>query len=547
MRLWKRRCSDPSPQLVSLSPLSQDEPPPEPPPAEAQPRPARKGLATWGKKVGRRWEQLKRSDSSELLAVTPGRRRHWSPNKAAPEGTQAGRPRRISRVESLRNLFARSGGDAPRPAADKRTGAEASEECRKGLADLYRLEEAQQRAVEGLLQEAGGPGTCEDLLATLRTLPVLAEETPRHGRRRQRAVSAGCDDLGELCALLGHLLARSDESGYESDSTRAGSDSPRGSIKSSASGVQPRRGVAPCPGEEDIGAITEEESPDTSDDSLQGDCPRRPRAAVDDKPSFSRKRNTGIRRGDVKSAGLAVSRRPRPEGEGGGAPGAGSEPAGQRPGEGAGDPGLHVERKDALSRSAGYAVASVEPGGLAHRDGRLQAGPEALAASGRRLRGLAPGDDAKALTGMRKFSQQLEQTAPRRRSCALAAGAGGTLPRRPKSQGLAMFSVAFRKGPGHKSLGFSVVGGRDSPKGSMGIFVKTVFRSGQAAEEGSLREGDEVLAVNGCPLQGLTHAEAINLFKNIKCGDVVVQVGRRDPQQRRASKSKSCDDLDKFN
>ncbi|XP_055599022.1 uncharacterized protein LOC129748425 [Uranotaenia lowii] len=107
-----------------------------------------------------------------------------------------------------------------------------------------------------------------------------------------------------------------------------------------------------------------------------------------------------------------------------------------------------------------------------------------------------------------------------------------TLPRRPKSSLCSFHTVTFEKGPGKKSLGFTIVGGRDSPRGALGIFIKSILPTGQAAEMGRLKAGDEVLAVNGQVCHDLTHQEAVKLFKSIKTGEIVLQLCRRNKTHR---------------
>ncbi|XP_038660253.1 multiple PDZ domain protein isoform X2 [Scyliorhinus canicula] len=76
---------------------------------------------------------------------------------------------------------------------------------------------------------------------------------------------------------------------------------------------------------------------------------------------------------------------------------------------------------------------------------------------------------------------------------------------------------------GADGLGFSIVGGYGSPHGDLPIYVKTVFAKGAAAEDGHLKRGDQIIAVNGQSLEGVTHEEAVGILKRTK-GTVTLTV-----------------------
>ncbi|XP_034030680.1 uncharacterized protein si:dkey-92i15.4 isoform X2 [Thalassophryne amazonica] len=73
-------------------------------------------------------------------------------------------------------------------------------------------------------------------------------------------------------------------------------------------------------------------------------------------------------------------------------------------------------------------------------------------------------------------------------------------------------------------LGFSLAGGVDQNKP---ITVHKVFRTGVAAQEGSIKEGAQVLSINGTVLCGYAHWEALRILRRTKTRELGVVVLRR--------------------
>lgn len=239
-----------------------------------------KGLATWGKKVGRKWDQLKRSDSSEILQVSPNRRRQWSPISKSNVNNQniefhqnyidklRNNPaKHVSRIESIRRI-------EESQTIEGKDQDWLKEKCQKGLEDLYAMENPSRikiiprqitpiqrtrlsadidenpleeqcvleylisnRKVLGLEQNVDDLRTFdyENLLKVFNKVKNPTNENFNLKNRRRRHTSFEETLLANKTNEKNCVVIKADESGYESDSTRNGGDSPRGSIKSQSS------------------------------------------------------------------------------------------------------------------------------------------------------------------------------------------------------------------------------------------------------------------------------------------------------------------------
>ncbi|XP_071953522.1 multiple PDZ domain protein-like isoform X2 [Antedon mediterranea] len=185
-------------------------------------------------------------------------------------------------------------------------------------------------------------------------------------------------------------------------------------------------------------------------------------------------------------------------------------------------------------------IANIQPGGIADSNGSLKAGDQLLTINSKSLEGM---NHAGVVTLLKEatgkillevvqrpdvsslVSEAIEADANSGFVAATASSVNIHDSQSTQSlneEGGAQYrTIELDRGP--DGLGFSIVGGHDSPHGDLPIYVKTVFNKGAAAENGLLKRGDQIVQVNNESLEGATHEEAVNILKNAK-GKVILTI-----------------------
>ncbi|RLW05814.1 hypothetical protein DV515_00004673, partial [Chloebia gouldiae] len=164
-------------------------------------------------------------------------------------------------------------------------------------------------------------------------------------------------------------------------------------------------------------------------------------------------------------------------------------------------------------------IAMIQASGVAARTQRLRVGDRIVSINGQPLDGLSHADAVNLLknaygsiilqvvadTNISAIASQLEN---------MSTGCSLSLPsEHPAEDPEAPQPKIITLEKGSDGLGFSIVGGYGSPHGDLPIYVKTIFAKGAAADDGRLKRGDQIVAVNGEALEGVTHDQAVAILK----------------------------------
>ncbi|XP_053114296.1 E3 ubiquitin-protein ligase LNX isoform X2 [Hemicordylus capensis] len=178
-------------------------------------------------------------------------------------------------------------------------------------------------------------------------------------------------------------------------------------------------------------------------------------------------------------------------------------------------------------------VISVEPGGVISRDGRIKTGDILLNVNGIDLTGVSRGE---AVALLKNISSSVILKALEMKECeTLEDGTSDSwlldanlnayshsewspswvmwleLPRYLYS----CKEIVLRRNTAG-SLGFSIVGGYEENSGNKPFFIKSIVGGTPAYNDGRIRCGDILLAVNGRSISGMVHACLARMLKELK-------------------------------
>ncbi|GIY75384.1 multiple PDZ domain protein [Caerostris extrusa] len=169
----------------------------------------------------------------------------------------------------------------------------------------------------------------------------------------------------------------------------------------------------------------------------------------------------------------------------------------------------------------GVFISEVVKGGIAEADGRLIQGDQILEVNGQDLKTASQEHAAAVLkTTMGRIHMKIGRLKAGSRRSTSSLTTTPKIQENIDSPGV-IKTIALDRGA--TGLGFSVVGGRGGRHGDLPVYVKAVFGEGAAARDGRLKPGDQILSVDDRSLEGLTHAEAVEVLKEAT-GTVVLSV-----------------------
>ncbi|XP_034750340.1 multiple PDZ domain protein isoform X1 [Etheostoma cragini] len=173
-------------------------------------------------------------------------------------------------------------------------------------------------------------------------------------------------------------------------------------------------------------------------------------------------------------------------------------------------------------------IATMDTNGLAAKTQQLQTGDRILSINDVSMEGMTHHQAGVLLNNPGTITLQVARgsdgcnTKDHNDIHARTSGQSSSLPRFHNNLSARTYKTITLE-RGSSGLGFSIVGGFSSPHGDLPIYIKTVFNKGAAIEDGRLKRGDQIIAVNGHCLEGVTHAEAVDILKSTK-GTVVLTV-----------------------